>query len=141
MKTRDGFVSNSSSSSFVIGWKCGSGDLYCDKLTAELKAAFIPDGGNAFSNKLFGSLLGLIVHKVSNKGVSTSFSDYLEAIGFDSRWDDVSRYKHIEKMFADGFYFSCIRVCSEGDAIEQLLLELAPVDLKTDNLYLQIDSY
>lgn len=79
MKIRKGFVSNSSSSNFIIAIKDSS------KLEDELLSAFrLPQGYPIYSDSLTSEIVDVIIRGIHEE--PESLSDVIEALGEDSSW-------------------------------------------------------
>lgn len=131
MKIRQGFVSNSSSSSFVVAWK--------GNLRNELKKAFdIPLGDNYPIKSGFGDFARILFNNVDNtKGMSKE--DIISEFGYDEEeWEDSDTYiGMIAKWLDDGYKISFGSLTDEdGDSAETFLC-MNDIDYESPNFIIK----
>lgn len=134
MKIRQGFVSNSSSSSFVVAWK---GDL-----KKELKKAFdIPLGDNYPIKSGFCDFSGVLFSRTDNtKGMTKE--EIIEEWGYDEEdWEDPDTYVGmVAKWLEDGYKVSFGSLTDEeGDGIEAFLC-MNDIDYESPNFIIKHDG-
>lgn len=126
MKTRLGFVSNSSSSSFIIGYKGSDKDL-----NLELKQALkFPDGYPIKPNSDFSYILE---HNIYER--FSSLDDYLKWCNEESNDSD----KFIVYLLKDDYKVALGSVCDEDEYAEAFLCE-SDIHYKSDRLVIEKDG-
>lgn len=144
MKTRTGFVSNSSSSSFVIGWKRPSNDKSFDEDYSEFKLALndlmIGLENSPFAQEIMVSVIEYIFEQVTQEmrdaRVFSTFADYAAEHAYDEDEFENS-HKTIKKLFDEGWVFAVVDVSNEdGDGISEMLFDMKADEYKYPNLYI-----
>ena len=126
MKVRNGFVSNSSSSSFIIGYKCSDKDLNID-LKEALK---FPDNYPINPNDDFS----LILSRAIDERFDT-LDDYLDYCNNES--NDVDKF--IVHLLKDDYKVALGSVCDEDEYAEAFLCE-SDIHYKSDRLVIEKDG-
>ena len=131
MKIRSGFVSNSSSSSFIIAFKGGSGNT---DVMEDLEPLFkLPD---SFPLKdLDDALCRTIMRCIDSREKLVTISDFTKWIEEEEFESDKTKEKVLElinKQFT--VYFGSFS--TENDPIESLLCD-SDLNFESDNLYIQ----
>ena len=133
MKIRTGFVSNSSSSSFVIGIKDVAS--YEGKMMSLLKEEFGKLSTEIYKNHLDLKKMGKVI------SVKEYEEDGLELetdVRFTTGWfGDIKKYRELEK---EGYTFYCGSFSSDGEPLEGLLRDHFNFDIENDGLMLKADS-
>lgn len=127
MKIRNGFVSNSSSSSFIIG--C-SGDLTKEKLLEALKVPF--------ESPLYG-FVGTVADYIVTNAKKFSKQGYLEWVGMEGvdGWDIP---KDIQDIFNKGMTLYIGDASNDGDYLENMICGL-DLQIKSENMVLLKEGY
>ena len=125
MKTREGFVGNSSTSSFIVAVK---GELTVEKL---MKWARIPDDSPLHS--IAEDLVGVLV------GAAEKTYSKVEEYEEDLKNDDIGENTDIPKYISEGFTVHAGTLSTEGEADEWTMANLE-IDYKSDDLIIRHDS-
>ena len=126
MKIRNGFVSNSSSSSFIIGYKCSDKDL-----NIELKEALkFPDNYPIKPNDDFSVILSRAIDERFD-----TLDDYLDYCNNES--NDVDKF--IVHLLKDDYKVALGSVCNEDEYVEAFLCE-SDIHYKSDRLVIEKDG-
>jgi hypothetical protein len=132
MKIRQGFVSNSSSSSFILAIKQGR----------ELDEANIrPLLGAAYGTPMYGIAEKIAKH-IARRAKKTSIREFLNDSGYDSLEDAVENGWHMTKQMAEALMsaegmdvYTFYASDEDGDGIESMLCN-EEFNIKTPDLVL-----
>lgn len=132
MKIRKGFVSNSSSSSFVIGIK--DGELSEEKL---LEVLNVPKDSPLFP------LANQVAKFLFRRSELVDVDELLEAYGYDSLEKAAENNVEIAKLTVNGFEVSSCRADTDGDDGIEMALAQGDLleDIQTENFVLIHQGY
>lgn len=115
MKRRNGFVSNSSSSSFIIGVK---GQLAETGLTEEALLAVLAGGGTSHFDRLNKAIVKFIIENKQKENEESLLDNY----GYDTLVEAADAGVEAAKLIRDGYTIYTLDASyNDGDYIEQLI--------------------
>lgn len=126
MKYRNGFISNSSSSSFIIGYKDKK------KLKSQLAEAFKFPPSYPIKPTSF-NFSEILIDRFDD--TFRTLDDYLDWC--ESEGNDTDRY--IVNLLKQDFIVSTGSVCDEGDSFEAFICD-SDIHYKTDELIIEKDG-